>query len=87
MFRSAVEAPGTEAVAVVSPTNGQIVDTVAVGATAESIASLTALSRDLDVEIDDNVVSQSLGLVVAEVRQLVAVSGLAEANDISEKHD
>jgi hypothetical protein len=87
LFRSAVEAPGTEAVAVVSPANGQIVDTIAVGATAESIASLTAFVRDLDVEIDDNAVSQSLGLVVAEVRQFVAISGLLEANEISEKHD
>jgi hypothetical protein len=87
VFRSAVEAPGTEAVAVVSPTDGQIVDTIAVGATAKSVAGLTAFIRDLDVEIDDNTVSQSLGLVVAEVRQFVAISGLVEANEISEKHD
>jgi hypothetical protein len=87
VFRSAVEARGTEAVAVESPANGQIVDTIAVGATAESIASLTASARDSDVEINDNAVSQSLGLVVAEVRQFVAISGLTEANEISEKHD
>jgi hypothetical protein len=39
------------------------------------------------VEVDDNAVGQSLGLVVAEVRQFVAISGLAEADEISEKHD
>lgn len=54
-------------VAVVGPANRQVVDTAVVGTSAVSIASLTTLARDGDVEIDDEVVSQRLSLVVAEV--------------------
>jgi hypothetical protein len=64
---SASENRGTEAVAIEGPANRQVVDTATIGTSVVSIASLTALARDGNMKVDDDVVSQRLSLVVAEV--------------------